>query len=96
MEKDQDFLELTLALVIQLQAVTETIDELPDNVSFKREMKMRTLNYQNYIDKFINVLGDKIGNINNDESEKILQNYVDAVKDFSDLRKTIRIKQEHR
>lgn len=96
MEQDQDFLELTLALVIQLQAVTETIDELPDNVSFKREMKMRTLNYQTFIDKFIDVLGVKIGDVNNSEQEKILENYVQAVKDFSDLRKTIRIKQEFR
>jgi hypothetical protein len=92
---EQNHIELTLALVIQLQAVNETLDEITDKVVFKREMKMKINNFQAYLDKFLDTYGKHIGQgskfKSKEEHEKVLADYVQAVKEFSDLRKQIKI-----
>lgn len=92
---EQTQIELTLALVIQLQAVNDTLDEMQDGILFKREMKMKVNNFQAYLDKFLNIYGEHIGKgskfKDKEEHERVLQDYVNAVKDFTDLRKQIKI-----
>lgn len=46
-------IDLTLALMLQLQSVLHTIDELSHSVVYKREFKQRTENFYKFISKHV-------------------------------------------
>jgi len=80
-------MDLTLALMLQMQSVIHTIDQLSNTLIYKREFKMRCENFYSFIEKEVEKTTE---NLDSEQS----QNYIDIVKRIDDLVKEIRINED--
>jgi hypothetical protein len=80
-------MDLTLALMLQMQSVIHTIDQLSNTLVYKREFKMRCENFYSFIEKEVE---KTTANLDSEQS----QNYIDIVKRIDDLVKEIRINED--
>lgn len=80
----QNNLDNTLSITCLLQVVLHKIDELSDATLYKRELKQRTNNYYNYIEKFVE-------NVTSALPKESNQNYVDIVKEIENIANQIKI-----
>jgi hypothetical protein len=80
-------MDLTLALMLQMQSVIHTIDQLSNTLIYKREFKMRCENFYSFIEKEVE---KTTANLDSEQS----QNYIDIVKRIDDLVKEIRINED--
>jgi len=80
-------MDLTLALMLQMQSVIHTIDQLSNTLIYKREFKMRCENFYSFIEKEVEKTTE---NLDSEQS----QNYIDIVKRMDDLVKEIRINED--
>jgi len=80
-------MDLTLALMLQMQSVIHTIDQLSNTLIYKREFKMRCENFYSFIEKEVEKTTE---NLDSEQS----QNYIDIVKRMDDLVNEIRINED--
>ena len=80
-------MDLTLALMLQMQSVIHTIDQLSNTLIYKREFKMRCENFYSFIEKEVEKTTE---NLDSEQS----QNYIDIVKRIDDLVNEIRINED--
>jgi hypothetical protein len=80
-------MDLTLALMLQMQSVIHTIDQLSNTLIYKREFKMRCENFYSFIEKEVE---KTTANLDSEQS----QNYIDIVKRIDDLVNEIRINED--
>jgi hypothetical protein len=80
-------MDLTLALMLQMQSVIHTIDQLSNTLVYKREFKMRCENFYSFIEKEVE---KTTANLDSEQS----QNYIDIVKRIDDLVSEIRINED--
>jgi hypothetical protein len=80
-------MDLTLALMLQMQSVIHTIDQLSNTLIYKREFKMRCENFYSFIEKEVE---KTTANLDSEQS----QNYIDIVKRMDDLVNEIRINED--
>jgi hypothetical protein len=80
-------MDLTLALMLQMQSVIHTIDQLSNTLIYKREFKMRCENFYSFIEKEVE---KTTANLDSEQS----QNYIDIVKRMDDLVTEIRINED--
>jgi len=80
-------MDLTLALMLQMQSVIHTIDQLSNTLIYKREFKMRCENFYSFIEKEVEKTTE---NLDSEQS----QNYIDIVKRMDDLVTEIRINED--
>ena len=76
-----------ITLYVTLQNVIHQIDDITDTTYFKHEFKQRTLNYLNYIERFIQPLDKGM------DLEEANQ-YVDLVNQLDDFTKELITKVE--
>jgi beta-galactosidase beta subunit len=80
-------MDLTLALMLQMQSVIHTIDQLSNTLIYKREFKIRCENFYSFIEKEVE---KTTANLDSEQS----QNYIDIVKRIDDLVNEIRINED--
>lgn len=80
-------IKTTLAIVIKLQSLIHSLDDLQDNVIYKHKLKQETNRYLKTIESFVNKIGASL-----DESES--KYYTKLVKEIDDVCEKIEIEQE--
>ena len=80
-------MDLTLALMLQMQSVIHTIDKISNTLLYKRNFKMRCENFYSFIEKEVEKTTECLDEVQS-------QNYIDIVKRMDDLVSEIRLNQE--
>lgn len=82
--KQQKDIDLTLALTLQMQSVLHTIDELSNEVIYKRDFKQRCDNFYAWLEKHVEPMTAKL-------PEETVNQWVDIVNKFDKIVKNIHL-----